>query len=207
VPKCVTVSTTELSDEELVAGVAAGDPWAMVDFVHRFKPRVHGLALRVVGDAGLAEEVTQDAFVRVWRRASTFDPRRGHVVNWLLTITRNLAVDAMRLRRDHPLDPVLVVALAEVAPESGYHMDLTLQAELQALPTDQARAVMLSAYYGFTAKDVADFEGIPLGTAKTRLRRGLARLRVALSVRQPVNRPSVTPRPAPGPAPRTSPDR
>jgi RNA polymerase sigma-70 factor (ECF subfamily) len=210
VPENVTVSRTAfsgeetaLSDEALVAGVAIGDPSAMVVFVHRFEPRVYGLALRVVGDSGLAEEVTQDAFVRVWRRASTFDPRRGRVASWLLTITRNLAVDAVRLRRDHPIDLELVAVLADVAPEPGYQMDAKLETELHALPADQARAVVLSAYYGFTAKEVADVEGIPLGTAKTRLRRGLARLRAAMSVsRQPA-----TPRPAPAPAPRTSPGR
>lgn len=203
--ECVTVFAAELSDEQLVAGVAIGDPWAMVALVHRFEPRVHGLALRVVGDPWLAEEVTQDAFVRVWRRASTFDPRRGHVVSWLLTITRNLAIDAVRLRRDYPIDPELVVALAGVEPArtdagGGDGMDPAIETELHALPIDQARAIVLSAFYGFTAREISEIEGIPLGTAKTRLRRGIARLRAALTVKQhPVIR-----RHGPLPSPRTS---
>jgi len=206
VPECVTVSSradmgSALPDDALVASVAKGDPSAMVAFIHRFEPRVYGLALRVVGDAGLAEEVTQDAFLRVWRRASSFDPRRGQVVSWLLTITRNLAVDAVRLRRDPPIDPVVVATIADVAPDAGYHIEVRTQ--LNVLPNDQARAVVLAAYYGFTVREVADIEGIPLGTAKTRLRRGLARLRTAMCVTKTPG----TRRPAPGPEPRTSPGR
>lgn len=172
-----------------------GDPWALVDFIQRFEPRVYGLALRVVGDPGLAEEVTQDAFVRVWRRAASFDPERGQVVSWLLTITRNLAIDAIRLRRDPPIDPALVSTLADSAPDAGYQIEVRTQ--LDVLPTDQARVVVLAAYYGFTVREVADIEGIPLGTAKTRLRRGLARLR----------RVSETRRPVPAPVPRIPPGR
>jgi len=169
--------------------------------MERFEPRVHGLALRVVGDPWLAEEVTQDAFVRVWLRAASFDPERGRVASWLLTITRNIAIDALRLRRDPPLDPVLVATLAHSAPDAGYHIEMRTQ--LGVLPTDQARAVVLAAYYGYTVREVADIEGIPLGTAKTRLRRGLARLRNTMSVRKVPE----TRRPVHSPAPRTSPGR
>jgi RNA polymerase sigma-70 factor (ECF subfamily) len=164
-----------VTDVALVAAMAGGDPWALVAFMQRWEPRVYGLALRVVGDPGLAEEVTQDAFVRVWRRAATFDPQRGQVVSWLLTITRNLAIDALRSHHDPPIDPVLAATFAGSAPDAGYHIESTTQ--LGQLPTDQARVVVLAAYYGFTAREVADIEGIPLGTAKTRLRRGLERLR------------------------------
>lgn len=88
-----------------MAAMAAGEARATVAFVRRFQARVYGLAVSVVGDPGLAEEVAQDAFVRAWRHAARYDPRRGRVASWLLTITRNLAVDALRLRRDQPVDP------------------------------------------------------------------------------------------------------
>ena len=175
--------------------MAGGDPWALMAFIQRFEPRVYGLALRVVGDPGLAEEIAQDAFVRVWRRAATFDPQRGQVASWLLTITRNIAIDALRLRRDPPIDPLLVATFAGSAPDAGYQIEMRTQ--LDVLPTDQARVVVLAAYYGYTVREVADIEGIPLGTAKTRLRRGLARLRTVSEFRRPV----------PAPAPRTSPGR
>lgn len=181
------MSAVTLSDESVIAGMASGDPDAMAVFVRRYQARVYGLALALVDDVGLAEEVAQDAFMRAWRYAAAYDPRRGRVPTWLLTITRNLAIDAIRLRRDRPIDPErLVVALGDRA-ELGDRADEPdpegceqLRAGLRALPADQARPIVLAIGYGLTAKEIADKEGIPLGTAKTRIRRGLARLRVAL---------------------------
>jgi RNA polymerase sigma factor (sigma-70 family) len=177
------MSAVTLSDESLIAGMAAGDTDAMAAFVRRFQARVYGLALAVVDDPGLAEEVAQDAFMRAWRHAATYDPRRGRVPTWLLTITRNLAVDAIRLRRDRPIDPERLMAelITEVG-EPEYEGNEQLRAGLRALPADQARPIVLAVVYGLTAKEIADLEGIPLGTAKTRIRRGLARLREALGV-------------------------
>jgi RNA polymerase sigma-70 factor (ECF subfamily) len=167
-----------LSDESLIAGMATGDADAMAAFVRRFQGRVYRHALGVVDDRGVAEEVAQDAFMRAWRRADSYDPRRGRVVTWLLTITRNAAVDAVRLRRDHPVDPErLMVVLVAETNEPEYDGAEQLRACLRALPVDQARPVVLAAVYGMTAKEIASQEGIPLGTAKTRIRRGLARLR------------------------------
>jgi RNA polymerase sigma factor (sigma-70 family) len=172
-----------LSDESLIAGMATGDAEAMSAFVRRFQGRVYRHALGVVNDRGVAEEVAQDAFMRAWRRAASYDPRRGRVVTWLLTITRNVAVDAIRLRRDHPVDPErLMVVLVTGTNEPEYEGAEQLRACLQALPVDQARPVVLAAVYGMTAKEIASREGIPLGTAKTRIRRGLARLRQTVPV-------------------------
>jgi RNA polymerase sigma factor (sigma-70 family) len=167
-----------LSDESLIVGMALGDTDAMAAFVRRFQARVYGLALSVVGDSGLAEEVAQDAFMRAWRHAAAYDPRRARVVTWLLTITRNLAVDAIRLRRDR-----LLAAFREEMNEPEYDGAEWLRAGLRELPTDHARPVVLAVAYGWTAKEIAELEGIPLGTAKTRIRRGLARLRQALGVK------------------------
>ncbi|HEX6336083.1 MAG TPA: sigma-70 family RNA polymerase sigma factor [Jiangellaceae bacterium] len=90
----------KVSDESLLAGMAAGDVGAAATFVRRFQARVYGLALAVVGIAPDAEEVAQEAFMRAWRHAGNFDPRRGRVSTWLLTITRNVAIDKLRVRRD-----------------------------------------------------------------------------------------------------------
>jgi RNA polymerase sigma-70 factor (ECF subfamily) len=176
--------TVPLSDESLILGMTLGDTDALATFVRRFQARVYGLALSVVGDPGLAEEVAQDAFLRAWRQAASYDPRRARVVTWLLTITRNLAVDAIRMRRDQPVDPQrLMVALATEIDHSEYDTGAEqLRAGLKTLPADQARTVVLAVVYGWTAKEIADREGIPLGTAKTRIRRGLARLRQELGV-------------------------
>src|SRR2546430_15905165 len=104
------------SDESLIASMASGDTDAMATFVRRFQARVYGLALGMVDDAGLAEEVAQDAFMRAWRHATSYDPRRGRVGTRPLTITRNLAGDAGRPGRDRPLDPDPPGGAAGTAP-------------------------------------------------------------------------------------------
>ena len=98
-----------LSDDALIAGLAVGDEDAASAFVRRFQRRVFGLARTIVGDDRAAEDVAQEAFVRAWRHAGSFDPRRGTVVGWLLTITRNLAIDAVRVRRPLVVDPAALV--------------------------------------------------------------------------------------------------
>src|ERR1700674_3833079 len=104
------------ADDALLAGYANGDPDASVAFVRRHQRRVFGLALSIVSDASLAEDVAQEAFTRAWRHATTYDTRRGSVPAWLLTITRNLAIDAIRLRRARPIDPVVSASLGRHAP-------------------------------------------------------------------------------------------
>ena len=99
------VAEGELSDEALLAGMAVGEQAAAVTFVRRYQRRVFGLAYSMTSDAGVAEDVAQEAMIRVWRHAPVFDPRRGSVASWVLTITRNLAIDALRLRRAVPTDP------------------------------------------------------------------------------------------------------
>ena len=175
-----------MSDEGLLAAMAAGDGDAAADFVRRFRPRVHGLALAIVGSTAVAEEVTQETFLRVWCNAVTYDPRRGHVATWVLTITRNIAVDVVRAGSEQPIDPEVLMA-ALVSREEGlaepvpFEVWEPLRDALRALPPEQSRLIVLAVGYGLTAQETADLEGIPLGTAKTRIRRGLARLRRALA--------------------------
>jgi len=171
----------------LLAGMAAGDAQATAAFVRRYQARVFGLALRIVGVPAVAEDVAQEAFVRAWRFAGGYDPRRGAVAGWLLTITRNAAIDMRRLARDQPYDPqVLIDLIAEPdgtpAYPDRYADTQRLRAGLASLPREQAVAVVLAAVYGLTAREIAERESIPLGTAKTRIRLGLARLRNQLEV-------------------------
>lgn len=169
------------SDDSLIADMASGDATAVTTLVHRYQARVYGLALRVTEDSGLAEEVAQDAFMRAWRYATTYDAQRGRVATWLLTIAYNLSMDAVRPRRDFPVDPDwLQLTQLSASPEPEYEEVMHLRAGLRSLPVEQARPIMLAAY-GLTAREIAEKEGIPLGTAKTRIRRGLIRLRHALA--------------------------
>ena len=96
-----------VSDDALVAGLAAGDSDAASAFVRRFQRRVFGLARTIVPDNRAAEDVAQEAFLRAWRHAAAYDPDAGSVVGWLLTITRNLAIDAVRVRRPVELRPAV----------------------------------------------------------------------------------------------------
>ncbi|MEO3854074.1 sigma-70 family RNA polymerase sigma factor [Acrocarpospora sp. B8E8] len=173
-----------LSDESLLAGMASGDVRSATVFVRRYQARVYGLARTIVGDPAVAEDVAQEAFVRAWRHAGAYDPRKGRATTWLLTITRNLAVDAARLRREEPVDPheLVTTLLAAQPPDRDQQDEASVRQALRDLPPEQARAVALVVFYAMTSKEVADLEGIPLGTAKTRIRRGLVKLRKRLEV-------------------------
>jgi RNA polymerase sigma-70 factor (ECF subfamily) len=178
-----------LTDEALVAGMAAGDAQAATGFVRRFQAKVYGLALSIVGLPATAEDVAQEAFTRAWRFAGGYDARRGGVASWLLTITRNAAIDAVRLRRDRPYEPdVLLAMLTNAGDGAPQHADEIAEVDrvrtaLRRLPAEQATAVVLAIFHGRTAKEIAEREGVPLGTAKTRIRLGMARLRDHFEVR------------------------
>jgi RNA polymerase sigma factor (sigma-70 family) len=176
------------SDEALLVGMGLGDRAAARAFVERFQARVYGLALSIVADPVLAEDLAQEALTRAWRNAAAYDARRGAVATWLLTIARNLAIDALRLHRARPTDPGILAGLdlesCEPEPgEAAVASDVARQVRgaVRLLPVDQRRALVLSAFYGRTAQEIASQEGIPLGTAKTRIRAGMRKLRVLLA--------------------------
>lgn len=180
-----------LSDEALLAGLAAGEAAIGRVFVARFQGRVYGLAKSLVGDASLAEDIAQEALLRAWRHAAVFDPRRGSVTTWILTITRNLAIDALRIRRAIPLDPGSAAFLERrdrsPGPEETWLRSdgaARVRAAVGDLPADQRRALVLAAFYGYTAAEVSEAEGIPLGTAKTRIRTAMGKLRASLVFEQ-----------------------
>jgi RNA polymerase sigma factor (sigma-70 family) len=140
-----------------------------------------------VTDAALAEDIAQEALVRAWRHAETYDSRRGSVSTWLLRITRNLAVDTLRRRTAEPVDPRALVFLNQSArgPEPEESASITddtnwVRTALRQLPDRQRRALLLATFYGYTAREISDAEAIPLGTAKTRIRRGLINVRSLL---------------------------
>lgn len=179
------MAVNDAPDDVLLAGLAAGDAAAARVFVDRFAPRAVGLAHQFLGDRAAAEDVAQEALLRAWRNAATFDARRGSASTWVSTIVRNLAIDALRLRRAQPFDPMSLPLgrLAEDAPaaedEAARQDDATrLRAALGTLPIEQRRSLVM-AYAGYTALEVAAAEHIPVGTAKTRIRAGLQKLRAA----------------------------
>ena len=177
-----------LPDEALLAALALDERDAAAVFVRRFQRTVYGLAFVVTGDRTLAEDAAQQAFERAWRHAGSYDPRRGSVVTWLMTITRNLAIDAVRVRRPDAMDPATLLGLLPAAatpdPErAAVEADALdrLRPALDALPVEQRRAVLLATVVGRTTTEIGEIEGVPIGTAKTRLRTGLLKLAAAVS--------------------------
>ena len=169
--------TERPSDESLLAGMAHGDERAALAFVRRYQGRVFGLAFGMVGDAALAEDIAQEALLRAWRHAPVYDSRRGAVSTWVLTIARNLTIDALRMRRAVPTDPDdfvnLGLASSDVSPEgAAVNADAArgLHLALACLTVEQRRALVLAYFYGMTAAEISEAETIPLGTAKTRIR-------------------------------------
>jgi RNA polymerase sigma factor (sigma-70 family) len=175
-----------LTDETLLAGLASGNPDDAAAFVRRFQSRVYGLALTIVRDPDLADEVAQETFVRAWRHAGTYDARRGRVPAWLLTIARNLAIDRVRLRVATPTDPDVIASELDIARQDSMP-DVAerdrLRRAVAALPDDQRRALVLAVYSGRTAREISELDHIPLGTVKTRLRAAMMKLRETLGVR------------------------
>ena len=173
-----------VTDEALLAGMATGDADAATAFVERFQRRVYGLALTIVGEARSAEDAAQEAFARAWRHAGAYDARSGSVATWLLTITRNAAIDLVRVRRSVVMPPETLVAMEERdwsadPADRGVVADdaRRLHAALLRLSGEQRRAITLAGLYGYTAREVAEMEDIPLGTAQPRIRTALIRLR------------------------------
>ena len=188
---CLTVQTMgshadRLPDETLLAGLGAGDADLAVAFVRRFQRVVYGVALTVTRDPLTAEDVAQQAFEQAWRHAQVYDSRRGSVRAWLTTIAHNLAIDVLRARTSAPVDPADLPALLTAVTDTPERLAVArdsaagLRRALSQLPGSQARAVAMAGIYGMTARQIAVTEGIPLGTAKTRIRDGMLKLRAAL---------------------------
>jgi RNA polymerase sigma-70 factor (ECF subfamily) len=182
----MTTPADRLPDETLLAGLGAGDAELAVAFVRRFQGLVFGVALTVLGDRNVAEDVAQQAFERAWKHAQMFDGRQGTVRGWLTRIAHNLAIDVVRGRSSAPMDPsdlaMLITSVADSPERIAVANDSAegLHRALRRLPAEQARAVAMAGIYGMTARQVAEAEGVPVGTAKTRIRYGLQKLRAAL---------------------------
>jgi RNA polymerase sigma factor (sigma-70 family) len=174
-----------LSDEALVALVARADDGALAELYDRFGHVAYGLALRVVRDPALAEDSVQEAFLAVWRSAGRFIPERGKASTWILTLVHRRAVDIVRReepRRTEPLEAARQPSANLTEDEAWLRLRRTrVQEALQRLPDQQREALELAYFGGFTQSELADRLGEPLGTIKSRMFTGLARLRELLA--------------------------
>ncbi|MFB3739370.1 MAG: sigma-70 family RNA polymerase sigma factor [Candidatus Velamenicoccus archaeovorus] len=164
-------------------GLLAGNEDAVRTLYARFSRPVYTLGLRLLGSSESAEELTQDVFLTAWRKAARFDATRGRLSTWLMTIAHNLAVD--RLRRDTGVTRptlVLVDQVPEVAAADQEEPLIERDAAIRALETlsGAERRLLARAYFGgLTAREIAEADGVPLGTVKTRLRTALIKVRRA----------------------------
>jgi RNA polymerase sigma-70 factor, ECF subfamily len=181
------------SDERLMEAVAARDDVAFAVLYDRYVDVVYSTALRVLGDAQLAEDATQEIFVRLWRRPALFEAARGRFVTWLLSVVRNRAVDEVRARgrrrRREGSGSAADVDVLEAVPGDTDEPDSSalmherqalVRAALASLPREQRIALELSYFSGLTHQQIAEFLQEPLGTVKTRVRLGMQKLRRAL---------------------------
>lgn len=172
-----------IPDEELARDVAAGDRAAFLTLYDRFASRVYGLSLRMLRDTGAAEEVSQETFLKVWRRAGQFDAAKGTLLSWLLVVARHTALDRMRREGRRPTVPESAAEasaldrLADPRSQSEEARWRSLRLALRDLPDEQGTAIELAYYQSMSHADIAKFLGIPLGTVKTRIRLGMDRLR------------------------------
>ena len=179
------------TDERLLALLAHGDLDALDLLYRRYARPVFTLAVRVLGDASDAEEVTQDVFERVWHSAHRFDPARGSAGRWLLTIAYHVAMTALRRHYRHPqlchTDDTdrLVQRIPDTALDVGVVAVDRLESHqlrraVRSLPTPQQHAIALAYFAELSHADVAAALGAPLGTVKSNIRRGLTRLRATV---------------------------
>jgi len=173
----------ELDDYELIARVARRDEQAFLALYDRYAGRVHALNLRILCDSMLAEEVTQDTFLKLWSRAHMYLAERGSLLVWLLTIARRTALDRLRLETRRPVlsdsnDPVEDL---EAIPNGHNPLEenrwRSMHFAVQALSPEHRQVIELAYYQGMSQAEIAEVLGWPLGTVKTRLRAAMERLR------------------------------
>ena len=174
-------------DAELITRILGHDKDALSVIYDRYSRLVYSLAVRMVEKPELAEEVTQDVFMTLWRRGSSYKSERGPFTAWLLSITHNRCIDELRRLKRHSRYPT--VELDEVANVLATHSDevpsavmtqLDREAILKAmeqLPVSQREVITMAYFQGFTQSEISEAMGAPLGTVKTRMRLGLLKLR------------------------------
>lgn len=181
---------TRLSDESLLRLIARSQESALSELYDRYGRLVYSVALNTLSDSSLAEEVTQDVFIRVWQKGSTYNVEHGRVVAWLTSIARHRSIDIYRHARSHQEHMQVSWQEAEALepPDSinvERDVDLAQRQErirraVALLPAEQKQALGMSFFQGLSHQEIADALSEPLGTVKTRIRLGMQKLRTIL---------------------------
>lgn len=167
-----------LTDGELIERIAEHDRDAFDEVYRRYARAVLGLAVRRLGDRGRAEDVTQETFAAVWRSAARYDPGKGPGAPWLYTIARNAIVDGHRRAPEPPVEARDVVSDTDGPPEQAEAAwsAFRVHRALETLPEHERKVIELAYWSGLSQSEISDFLNVPLGTVKTRVRTGLARM-------------------------------
>jgi RNA polymerase sigma-70 factor (ECF subfamily) len=183
------VNYSSLDDQALMRMIAQARAEALSELYDRYSRLVYSLALHTLGDAAVAEEVTQDVFFRVWEKAGTYRAEQAKVGTWLTSITRNRAIDMLRRREVRPEGHSLgweeLAETNEPRSQNPNPEDLAAQvlqglqvrAAVDQLPADQQKALSLAFFGGYSHSEIAEQLGEPLGTVKTRIRMAMQKLR------------------------------
>jgi RNA polymerase sigma-70 factor (ECF subfamily) len=189
-PNLTPEAMQRLADEDLMTLVERRDPDAFAILYDRHGGAAYSLAHRIVGDPSVAEDVTQEAFLSVWRSGARFDATRGSVRNWTLGIVRNRSIDALRRlagsapKLDLDDDGVLETqSSGELTEGEAIRRETarTVRGALRDLPAEQSEVIGLAYFGGFSHSEIAEMLGMPLGTVKGRMRLGLEKIRVSLA--------------------------
>ena len=175
------------TDGQLLEGIARHDEASLAALYDRYHVLAFSLALRVLNDRGRAEDVVQDAFLSVWRKAGSYADGRGSVKTWLTSIVRNRAIDLVRARRESDADDEAVL-LALRDPNPGVAEQVTalfdrrsVRAAVAELPIEQRQAIAMAYFEGRSHSEIAELTGLPLGTVKSRIRLAMHRLAAMLA--------------------------
>ncbi len=170
------------SDQSLMAEVRAGGEQAMAKVFDRYAGLVYSVALRVLKDAGQAEDVMQEIFFQLWRNPDSFSFSRGTLGTWLLVVARNRAIDQLRQRRPaEPVDEVVVASTTNLQSEAERSILMQrVRGIVGDLPQEQQQSLQLAFFDGLSHSEIAERTGQPLGTVKTRIRSALSSLRKRL---------------------------
>ncbi|AGE27775.1 sigma-70 family RNA polymerase sigma factor [Pseudomonas poae RE*1-1-14] len=169
----------------LLAQCALGNRQAFETLYRSVSPRLHGVAYRFMGRSDLAEEVLQEAFVRIWYNASRYEPHLAAPMTWMVNITRNLAIDHLRKRREQPLADGQQDALLDDSPSAHDQLDSERNARalnrcLDTLDGMQRQSITMAYFRGLSCSELAEHLAAPLGSVKSWIRRGMERLRRCL---------------------------
>jgi len=204
------VNWTESSDADLMSAIVEQEVGAFDTLYDRYHRLVFATAYRVLNDAGGAEDVVQDVYVRLWQRPDRYVEERGKFIGWLLSVTRNRAIDEIRSRGRRPISESQLGSrddtgsITDERPSEAASKEFAIaelvdqreavRAALRELPPDQRAAIELAYFKGLTQAEIAEVLATPLGTIKTRIRLGMRKLRVALEGKVGIIEPSAPPR-------------